>query len=48
MIVKDAQYISKGKQYDVYKIPVSSAGIYLPWNSTGAAVITWRYDNLSE
>jgi hypothetical protein len=46
-IVEDAQHIGEGKQYDVYTNPVSSASIYLPWNVTVAAAITWIHDKLS-
>ena len=48
ILVKDVQNISMGKQYDVYTNTVSSTSIYLPWNVTVVAVITWKHDKLSE
>jgi len=47
-IIDDAIHICKGKKYKVCTNLENSASIYLTWNNTVAATITWNLKLLSQ
>ena len=48
IVFDDAIHMSNGESCKVCTNPVNSASIYLPWNNTVAATVTWNLKHLSK